>query len=121
MATVAHKLATPDRSRTQRLDALALANGVRTNRAHLKLALKAGSADLRDVLLAPPGFVLTARVFDMLIAAPKYGHVKTTKMLAQCRIAPSKTVGGLTPRQRNELIRLLSLDLGRRTMPWTST
>ena len=44
----------------------------------------------------------------MLLAVPKYGRVKVNKMLSQCRIAPSKTIGGLSDRQRSELVTLLS-------------
>ena len=36
---------------------------------------------------------LTAKVFDMLLAVPKYGRVKTNRILNQCRISPSKTIG----------------------------
>jgi hypothetical protein len=43
----------------------------------------------------------------MLLAVPKYGHVKVNKILAQCRISPSKTIGGLSPRQRAELVSFL--------------
>ena len=43
----------------------------------------------------------------MLLAMPKYGQVKANKALTQCRISPSKTLGGLTERQRNELARHL--------------
>jgi hypothetical protein len=35
---------------------------------------------------------------------PKYGRVKVNKLLIQCRISPSKTLGGLSPRQRHELV-----------------
>jgi ribosomal protein S13 len=40
----------------------------------------------------------------MLRAVPGYGPVKANKILKQCRIAPSKTIGGLSERQRDELI-----------------
>jgi hypothetical protein len=30
--------------------------------------------------------------------------VKTNRVLNQCRISPSKTIGGLSQRQRNELV-----------------
>ena len=43
----------------------------------------------------------------MLLAVPKYGRVKANKVLQQCRISPSKTVGGLSERQRGELVSLL--------------
>ena len=51
--------------------------------------------------------MLTAKVFDMLLAVPKYGRVKTNRILNQCRISPSKTIGGLSERQRTELVSLL--------------
>jgi hypothetical protein len=46
-------------------------------------------------------------VFDMLLAVPKYGRVKVNKILVLCRISPSKTIGGLSERQRSELVSLL--------------
>ena len=44
----------------------------------------------------------------MLLAVPKYGRVKTNRILNQCRISPSKTIGGLSERQRAELVSLLA-------------
>ena len=43
----------------------------------------------------------------MILAVPKYGRVKANKILNQCRISPSKTIGGLSERQRTELVQLL--------------
>ena len=95
---------TPERSRQQRLEALQKANGIRSERARLKRALKSGEADICDVLLEPPDYVHTAKVFDLIMAVPKFGRVKTGKILDRCRVSPSKTVAGLTPRQRRELV-----------------
>ena len=100
--------AAPERSLTQRLDALERANIVRTRRAQLKRDLKAGRLSIHALLLNPPEYVETAKVFDMLLAVPKYGRVKVNKILVHCRIAPSKTIGGLSERQRSELISLLT-------------
>ena len=69
-------VAAPERSLTQRMEALTRANE-------------------------------TAKVFDMLLAVPKYGRVKVNKVLVQCRISPSKTIGGLSQRQRTELVSML--------------
>jgi len=99
--------AAPERSLTQRLDALSRANLVRTRRAKLKKDLKAGRCSIHTLLLDPPDYVETAKVMDMLLAVPKYGRVKVNKVLTQCRISPSKTIGGLSERQRDELVRLL--------------
>src|ERR687886_1327776 len=97
----------PERSLLQRMEALQRANDIRSRRAQLKRDLKAGRASIHQLLLQPPDYVETAKVFDMLLAVPKYGRVKVNKILQQCRISPSKTVGGLSERQRNELVSLL--------------
>jgi S13-like H2TH domain len=97
----------PERSLNQRMDALARANQIRVKRAQLKRDLKAGRRSIHTLLREPPEYLETAKVFDMLLAVPKYGRVKVNKLLLQCRIAPSKTVGGLSERQRSELVSLL--------------
>ena len=97
----------PERSLNQRLDALARANLIRTQRAQLKRDLKAGRLSIHSLLLDPPEYLETAKVFDMLLAVPKYGRVKVNKILVHCRISPSKTIGGLSERQRSELVSLL--------------
>ena len=94
----------PERSFTQRMDALHRANEIRSARAQLKRDLKSGRRSIHSLLLDPPEFVETAKVFDMLLAVPKYGRVKTNRILNQCRISPSKTIGGLSERQRTELV-----------------
>jgi S13-like H2TH domain len=100
-------VAAPERSLQQRMDALQRANLIRMQRAQLKRDLKAGRHTIQDLLLEPPDFVETAKVFDMLLAVPKYGRVKVNKVLQQCRISPSKTIGGLSQRQRTELVSML--------------
>ncbi len=98
---------TPERSLNQRLDALQRANEVRSKRAALKRDLKAGRQSIDRLLESPPEWLETAKVMDMLLAVPKYGRVRAGKILAQCRISASKTIGGLTPRQRAELVHAL--------------
>ena len=90
------------------MDALARANQIRVKRAELKRDLKAGRHSIHSLLLNPPEYVETAKVFDMLLAIPKFGRVKAARMLNQCRISQSKTVGGLSDRQRQELIALFN-------------
>ncbi len=89
------------------MEALRRANEIRVRRAQLKKDLKAGRADIENVLLAPPAYVETAKVIDILMAVPKFGRVKAARFLNQCRISQSKTVGGLSERQRAELVSLL--------------
>ena len=99
--------AAPERSLSQRMDALKRANEIRTRRAALKRDLKAGRTQIHGLLLDPPEYLQTAKVFDLLLAVPKYGRVKVNRILTQCRISPSKTIGGLSERQRGELVSYL--------------
>ena len=89
------------------MDALRRANEIRVRRAQLKKELKAGRAQIEHVLRDPPEYVETAKVIDILMAVPKFGRVKAARFLNQCRISQSKTVGGLSERQRAELVALL--------------
>jgi hypothetical protein len=98
----------PLRSLDQRMEALKRANDIRVRRAQLKKDLKDGRVQIEAVLDAPPEYVETAKVFDILMAVPKFGRVKAARFLNQCRISQSKTVGGLSERQRAELLGLFS-------------
>jgi hypothetical protein len=89
------------------MEALRRANVVRSRRAQLKRDLKAGRQTIHVLLLEPPEYLETAKVFDLLLCVPKCGRVKVNRILTQCRIAPSKTLGGLSERQRRELAALL--------------
>jgi hypothetical protein len=100
-------VAAPERSLHQRMEALQRANTIRSRRAQLKRDLKAGRQPIADLLLDPPDYLETAKVFDLLLAVPKYGRVKVNRILTQCRISPSKTIGGLSERQRAELVALM--------------
>lgn len=96
--------AVPERTHDQRMRALNRANDIRTRRAKLKRDLKAGKTKIETLLLDPPEYVMSAKAFDMILAVPKYGRVKANRILTQCRISPSKTIGGLSERQRAELV-----------------
>ena len=96
--------AVPERTHAQRMRALRRANEIRSRRARLKRDLKAGKVKVEVLLRDPPDYVLSAKAFDMILAVPKYGRVKANRILTQCRISPSKTIGGLSARQRGELV-----------------
>jgi hypothetical protein len=94
----------PSRSREQRLRALRLANEIRSARAQPKKDLASGKIELAQILAQPPQCLRTARVRDVLLALAKIGPVKAGRTLADCGIAHSKTLDGLTERQRTELL-----------------
>ncbi|HEY8842478.1 MAG TPA: integration host factor, actinobacterial type, partial [Gaiellaceae bacterium] len=100
MAALKTQAQAPLRSLDQRMEALKRANDIRVRRAQLKKDLKSGVAHIEEILSNPPEYVSTAKVFDMLMAVPKFGRVKAARFLNQCRISQSKTVGGLSDRQR---------------------
>lgn len=107
--------AAPVRSLQQRLSALEHANAIRTYRAALKRDLKVGHLHIRSVLSEPDPMLETMKVLDLLVAVPKVGRVKAMQLLSTCRASPSKTVLGLSERQRGEL--LLALWLRERSRP----
>lgn len=101
------KTALPERTLIQKMEALAKGNRVRTKRKDLKQDLKAGKKTIHILLLDPPEYVDTMKLFDAMLAVPKYGCVSVDKVLKSCRISPSKTIGGLSERQRAEIISML--------------
>ena len=108
MVTSQTQAQAPARSLDQRMEALQRANNIRVRRAQLKKDLKDGKVRIEEILGDPPEYVSTAKVFDMLMAVPKFGRVKAARLLNHCRISQSKTVGGLSERQRAELIGLFN-------------
>jgi hypothetical protein len=98
----------PLRSLDQRMEALKRANDIRVKRAKLKKDLKDGNVRVEAILRNPPDYVETAKVFDILMAVPKFGRVKAARFLNQARISQAKTVGGLSERQRAELVGLFN-------------
>lgn len=63
---------------------------------------------IAELLVAPPEFLLTAPLSQILLAAPGYGQVRVSRLLKRCRISPLKTIGALSECQRQELARALS-------------
>lgn len=88
----------------QRREALARANIVRARRATLKKDLKNGRAEIGAIISDPPDCAQSAKLFDLLLAVPTFGRVKADKVLAHARISPSKSIGGLSERQRDDLV-----------------
>ncbi|HSW79016.1 MAG TPA: integration host factor, actinobacterial type [Candidatus Babeliales bacterium] len=103
-------LEAPPRTQQQRMQALKKANDIRIRRAMLKKGLQAlpnarlRRAAVRAIIVKPPDYVGSMQVCDLLKALPGFGKVKAGRILSQCRISQSKTFGGLSNRQRKELL-----------------
>lgn len=98
---------TPDRSIDQRFAALELANHIRTYRAQVKRDVKAGRVRVADIIRDPEPRMHTMKLYALLVCVPKYGRVKANRVLKRTRISPSKTLGGLSDRQRGEILAVL--------------
>lgn len=94
----------PERSLQQRMIALQRANEVRTRKAADKKRIKAGEVNAWVRLIDPPDYWRTAKVFELLVSVPKIGRGKADKILRRERVSPSKTIGGLSERQRQALV-----------------
>lgn len=93
-------------TRSQSLDALERANWVRSKRAEEKRRMSPSLA--ADLLLSPPDWMASMKAWDLLLAVPRVGRVKANRILRSCQVSPSKTLGGMSDRQRRELVRWLS-------------
>lgn len=106
MSTTVVEPVAPQRSLAQRLEALEKANDIRSHRSQVKRDLAAGRKSFEQVLDDPK--CSTMKAWDALLAIPKIGRVKANRALSRVRMSPSKTLGGLSTRQRYELLEHLS-------------
>lgn len=97
----------PERTLQQRQEALQEANRVRKLRAYLKVNVATGRQEVAAIIADPPTYALTMRVLDLLLAVPSVARIKADIILRRAQISPSKTLGGMTGRQRAELVRCL--------------
>jgi len=67
----------------------------------------AARVDADAVLVSDDPFLETMKAWDLLLAVPGLGRVKLDKWFRRNDISPSKTIGGLSPRQRGRLVVLL--------------
>jgi hypothetical protein len=94
----------PDRQLAQRRLALDAANDTRCRRAQFKRDVKAGRESWRTIIAEPPSWAETMLVFDVLQAIPRVGRDKALRTLNRADVSPAKTIGGMTGRQRFELL-----------------
>jgi hypothetical protein len=88
----------------QRMQALELANSTRYRRSQLKRDLADGTASFVELLAEPPDWLLTAKVYDMVLALPKVGPIKASSIFTRQNISASRTFGGITVDQRRRLL-----------------
>jgi hypothetical protein len=83
------------------------ANAIRIARSRLKARLAARETTASALLLSPPAYVESMKLHKLLHAIPMFGPVKARKLMLHARVSEAKTVGGLSGRQRDEVVALL--------------
>ena len=82
------------------MQALAHANRVRLARAALKRAIKAGQADVAEVVRTCPWEVETMTVSELLRSQRRWGRARARKFLSSLALNENRELGRLTERQR---------------------
>lgn len=95
---------TPTPTLDQRLAALKHANRIRVARSGLKALLREGQVSAWAVIDEPHHDYLTMKVRDVLQAQPQWGDTRTLKFMRRHAVSDVKTLGGLSHRQRAELV-----------------
>lgn len=106
-------MALPELGPEERRAALVKAAEARRIRSELKQMLKSGEVSLRQVLERADDAEALAKmkVSDVLEAMPAYGPVKARRLMERLRIASSRRLRGLGPRQREALLGAFERDL----------
>lgn len=96
----------PTRTVEQRMVALREANRVRRLRARLKAEVREGTRRPETVVAHPD--CATMEVATLLRAVRGVGPVKAATWMRRTGVSASKTLAGLSDRQRRELLALLA-------------
>lgn len=96
----------PELTAEQRAQALAEAAAARASRAAARASLKAGRLSLPDLLARAESDSRLAgmRVSALIAALPGYGPTRTAALMRELRIADSRRIRGLGPKQRVALL-----------------
>jgi hypothetical protein len=92
----------------QRREALEHSHRVRAWRVRLKHDVKTDPSLAIFQIKSPTPWAEAMRASDLVGALPYYGPVKTNKVLKRCGIPWTKSIGALTQRQRDELVKALA-------------
>lgn len=92
--------------------ALGWGNEIRSYRAQLKKDVAARKVSAVALLVADEPRLATMKVQELMLAIPGMGRYRVDKMLRRLIISPSKTIGGMSDRQRSQLVTALGGTMG---------
>lgn len=101
----------------QSMEALALANRIRLDRAALKRRIKAGEVGVAEIILSPPECAQTMTAAALLRAQDRWGHKRAARLLTPLHIGERRELRRLTTRQRSALVEALAVSEAR-TAQW---
>ena len=94
----------------QRMRALERANEVRLARARLKREIANGDMSAARVILDLPPEARNWSVRELLMSQPRWGSIRSRKLLSELQISELRPIGALTERQRRLLAVQLTAD-----------
>jgi hypothetical protein len=98
----------PTLTAEQRERARAAALRARAERSTLRASLRSGSATVAEVLESSNDAYLRMPVRDLLRSLPGIGPARAAQIMQDVGIAESRRIGGLTRRQRADMIAVLA-------------
>lgn len=99
-------MATEPNRRPQHMEALGLANKIRSGQADLKREMGRGELSWREALIDPRAQPMRVGVF--LLAMHGFGDQRVGRLVRELEIGAIRRVRELTPRQRVQLLTLLA-------------
>jgi hypothetical protein len=98
----------PRHDRPQCMEALELANQVRSARAALKREVTSGRRKAAEVIRHCPSEAETMPIFELLAAQRRWGSARTRRFLTAWGVDENKKIGTLTERQVRMLVGALT-------------
>jgi hypothetical protein len=84
------------------------ANATRIERGKLKRALKENTVTASEIIVALPWWLKTMKAYQLLVHTPYVGgDDAAARILHRLKIGDNKNIGGLSERQRKELVAYL--------------
>ena len=98
---------TPPRDLQQRREALKRANEIRIWRSHLKRRVHDLEVLFHELIVDPDPWLESMQVRHLLRQVPTFGVTRVTKMMRAVGISPTRSIGALTQRQRDDLLAIV--------------